>query len=91
MRRVLQYIGSLNRGGAQSAILNLYREIDRREWQFDFVDHDSSAGEFDDEIKAMGGHIYHLPALEETGPFHFVSNWKSFFLRITSGTLSILT
>lgn len=79
MRRVLQYIGSLNRGGAQSAILNLYREIDRREWQFDFVDHDSSAGELDDEIRAMGGHIYHLPALEETGPFHFVSNWKSFF------------
>lgn len=78
MHRVLQYIGSLNRGGAQSAILNLYHEIDRREWQFDFVDHDFHSGELDEEIKSMGGCIYHLPSLEDAGPYHFVSNWKSF-------------
>lgn len=79
MHRVLQYIGSLNRGGAQSTILNLYGEIDRRDWQFDFVDHDASAGELDDKVKAMGGSIYHLPSLEDVGPHRFALNWKSFF------------
>lgn len=35
--RVLQMIGSLNIGGSQSMIVNLYKKIDRTKIQFDFV------------------------------------------------------
>ena len=37
MVRILQMIGSLNVGGSQTMILNLYRNIDREKIQFDFV------------------------------------------------------
>ena len=36
MVRILQMIGSLNVGGSQTMILNLYRNIDREKIQFDF-------------------------------------------------------
>ena len=78
MRRILQYIGSLDRGGAQSAIMNLYDEIDRGEWQFDFVTHDARSGELELKVKELGGRVYHLPALEEAGPSGFVSGWRRF-------------
>jgi len=35
--RVLQCIGSLEFGGAQSFIMEVYRKIDRNAFQFDFV------------------------------------------------------
>lgn len=79
MRRVLQYIGSLDRGGAQSAILNLYKEIDRNEWQFDFVTHDKACGDLEPLVCSYGGRVFHLPSLESAGLFKFVSNWSSFF------------
>ena len=79
MRRVLQYIGSLDRGGAQSAILNLYKEIDRNEWQFDFVTHDKTSGDLESLVCSYGGRVFHLPSLESAGLFKFVSNWSSFF------------
>lgn len=37
MIRVLHMIGSLNVGGSQAMIMNLYRNIDRTKVQFDFV------------------------------------------------------
>ena len=37
MIRILQMIGSLNVGGSQTMILNIYRNIDRSRIQFDFV------------------------------------------------------
>ena len=37
MIRVLQVTGVMNRGGAETMIMNLYRKIDRTKIQFDFV------------------------------------------------------
>lgn len=37
--RVLHIIGSMNLGGAETLIMNLYRNIDRSKLQFDFVVH----------------------------------------------------
>lgn len=78
MRRILQYIGSLDRGGAQSAVMNLYGEIDRAEWQFDFVTHDEGIGEFEPKVKALGARVYHLPSFEKIGPTRFADMWKTF-------------
>ena len=48
--RVLQVIGIMNRGGAESMIMNIYRKIDRNKIQFDFVEHTNNKALFDDEI-----------------------------------------
>ena len=36
MIRVLHVIGAMDRGGAETMIMNLYRAIDRTKVQFDF-------------------------------------------------------
>jgi glycosyltransferase involved in cell wall biosynthesis len=37
LRRVLHMTGTMDRAGAETMIMNLYREIDRSQIQFDFV------------------------------------------------------
>ena len=46
MIRILHVIGIMNRGGAESMIMNLYREINRTKVQFDFVEHSNVKEEF---------------------------------------------
>lgn len=78
MERILQYIGSLNRGGAQSAVMSLYGELDHAKWQFDFVTHDKGAGDLRPKVEALGARVYHLPSLEEVGPARFAGEWRAF-------------
>lgn len=42
--RVLQVLGGLEAGGAESFVMNLYRKIDKRNVQFDFVKHITHKG-----------------------------------------------
>lgn len=64
--RILHVIGAMNRGGAETIVMNLYRAIDRSEVQFDFLVHTDEACDYDDEIRALGGRIFSVPRL--TGP-----------------------
>lgn len=59
--RVLQVFTILNRGGAETNIMNYYRHIDRGKFHFDFVVHRPQEGVFEKEIKSLGGNIYRLP------------------------------
>ena len=38
-KRVLHVLGTLNMGGAESRIMDIYRHIDRESLQFDFLVH----------------------------------------------------
>lgn len=46
--RILQVFGAMNRGGAESMIMNIYRNIDRQKVQFDFIVHTDEKCAFDD-------------------------------------------
>ena len=61
--RVLMLFTILNRGGAESMVMNYYREIDRTKVQFDFVVHREEKGDFEDEITALGGKVYRMMSL----------------------------
>lgn len=62
--RVLQVVTHMNRGGLETMLMNYYREIDRSKVQFDFLTHRSDGEkDYDAEILALGGKIYHLPPL----------------------------
>ena len=61
MMRVLQVIGVMDRGGAETMIMNLYRAIDRSQVQFDFLVHEQRNGDYDDEIRQLGGRFFRLP------------------------------
>lgn len=57
MIRILQVIGQMGCGGAETMIMNLYRNIDRKKLQFDFMVHTEDRQFYDDEIESLGGHI----------------------------------
>jgi glycosyltransferase EpsF len=60
--RVLHVLGIMNRGGAESMVMNLYRSMDRSLVQFDFAVLSDREGHFDREIASLGGRVFNLPA-----------------------------
>lgn len=60
MERVLNLITSLDRGGAETMIMNYYRHIDRNKVQFDFLVNREQTGAYEAEIQSLGGHIYRM-------------------------------
>ena len=77
--RVLQVIGQMNRGGAESMIMNIYRNIDRSVVQFDFVEHYQQEASYDQEIYKLGGRIYRCPRFNTSNIIKYVLWWKTFF------------
>lgn len=60
MKRILHITGTMNRAGAETMLMNIYREIDRENYQFDFVVFNNFKNDFEDEIIALGGRLYKL-------------------------------
>lgn len=78
MIRVLQVTGILNRGGAETMIMNLFRHIDRTRVQFDFVANSLEKGDYEDEICSLGGKVYHCPHYRGLNIFQYIHWWKAF-------------
>lgn len=60
---MLHVVGTMDRGGAETLLMNLYREVDREQIQFDFLVHEGAPGDYDDEIRQLGGRLYRIPRL----------------------------
>lgn len=58
--RVLQIFARLDRGGAETMIMNYYRNIDRSKIQFDFIVRSEERLAYEDEIESLGGRIFHI-------------------------------
>ena len=61
MMRILQVIGVMDRGGAETMVMNLYRAMDRSSIQFDFLVHEQRDGDYDAEIRELGGRFFRVP------------------------------
>lgn len=79
MIRVLCVFSNLNRGGAESMCMNLYRKIDKEKIQFDFVKHTCEKCAFDDEIESLGGKIYIAPKFKIYNFLKYRKWWKNHF------------
>lgn len=80
MIRVLQYIGSLQFGGSQSFIMEVYRKIDREKVQFDFITFPGETTGNYDEIIALGGKVFECPQYSAKSHRAFCKWWKNFFI-----------
>lgn len=78
-KRILQVLGCLDRGGAETLVMNIYRNMDREQVQFDFVIHTKDKGAYYDEIISLGGKIYHCPQYTGKNHFTYIRWWKNFF------------
>ncbi|MGN0417211.1 glycosyltransferase family 1 protein [Anaerostipes faecalis] len=61
--RVLNLFTIMNRGGAETMVMNYYRKIDRSKVQFDFLVHREEEGAYEKEILELGGRIYRMPPM----------------------------
>ena len=55
--KVLHVLGSMNMGGIQTFLMNIFRKIDREKYAFDFACMNSK-NLFQDEIEGLGGNLY---------------------------------
>lgn len=79
MIRVLHVIGKMDCGGAETLLMNLYRNIDRSKIQFDFMVHTSEKGFYDEEIIKLGGKIYTAPTFNVVNILQYSRFWKKFY------------
>ena len=77
--RVLQCFGRMDLGGAETLMMNIYRNIDREKIQFDFVVHTRERCAYDDEIHLLGGRIFNVPRYNGMNHFEYKNAWKELF------------
>lgn len=70
----------MDRAGIETMLMNYYRNIDRERLQFDFLVNKPKKGDYDDEIRKMGGNIYLSPGLN---PMHYNA-----YMRFVSETVN---
>ncbi|WP_105301478.1 glycosyltransferase family 1 protein [Anaerococcus marasmi] len=73
--RILHVFGTLNRGGAETLVMNIYRNIDRSKIQFDFVVHHEEEGAYEEEVRKLGGKVYRVPNYKGTNHFTYKKAW----------------
>lgn len=57
----------LDRGGAETMVMNYFRKIDRKKVVFDFLVQRARRGAYEDEVESLGGKIFRLPPLHPLG------------------------
>ncbi len=79
MIRVLHSVSNMDRAGIETMLMNYYRHIDRTKVQFDFICNKTKPGAYDEEIKAMGGRIFHTPGLNPVKYPRYLKYMKKLF------------
>ncbi len=92
--RVLHTFRRMDRGGAETFVMNIYRNIDREKVEFDFLCEMEDEGGYDEEIRELGGRIFHIAPqkkrpigwllktikfLKKTGPYDAIHIPNMFF------------
>ncbi len=73
--RILQIVSYMDRGGTETLLMNLYRNINRTKIQFDFLVHSLKEQCFDKEIESLGGRIYRIPRFS---PWRFDKQFREY-------------
>lgn len=61
MTRILQVVGGLDRGGVETLLLNIYKNIDKKRFQFVFLCYGNNHFDYEEEILKLGAKIVRLP------------------------------
>ena len=63
MIRILHSVSNMDRAGIETMLMNYYRHMDRGLIQFYFLANKQKPGDYDEEIRAMGGRVWVSPGL----------------------------
>lgn len=75
MKKLLCIVSSMDRGGAETFLMKIYRQLDKSKYQMDFCVSKKESGFYDEEIKEMGGKIFYVPP-KSKNPFKTFSAIK---------------
>lgn len=67
--RILHVVGVMDRGGAETWLMNVLRNIDRTRFCMDFLVHTEKPGAYDSEIRALGSEV--IPCLDPSRPWTY--------------------
>ena len=70
--RVMHVVGGMNRGGAETWLMHVLRNIDRDEFKMDFVVHTDQPCAFDEEIRGLGSKV--IPCMHPSSPVAYARN-----------------
>ncbi len=75
--KILQVVGSLDRGGAETWLIQILNHIDRREYAMDFLVHTTQPGALDKQAMKLGARIIPcLPCLNDGHPLRYARNFR---------------
>ena len=81
MEKVLQSLGSLNMGGAETMVVNVMSALAPEKIQFDFVIPGAEQGYYEPVVRALGAQVHHIPKRAESfWQFH-----RAFYRTIRQG------
>lgn len=72
--RILQVVGCMNRGGAETCLMHVLRHVDPVEYQMDFLVHTLEQCAYDEEIHDRGSLV--IPCLNYQNPLQYARNFK---------------
>jgi glycosyltransferase involved in cell wall biosynthesis len=72
--RILHVVGGLDRGGAETWLVQVLRNIDRSKYQMDFLVHTTKPCAYDEEVKSLGSQI--IPCLSPSHPVAYARHFR---------------
>lgn len=79
MKRVLQVFSSLEKGGAETRVLQMYKIMNRELLQFDFVVTTPGRHYYFDQIEQLGGRVFYVESWRKIGLCNYITQWKRIF------------
>ncbi len=67
--RILQVVGMMNRGGAETWLMHILRNLDREKFHIDFLVGTTAPCAYDDEIRSLGSRI--IPCMGAANPLTY--------------------
>lgn len=76
MKKILQILGALDVGGAETMVMNIYRNIDKKTLNFDFVVSGEREGYYEKEINAGESKVFHIKERSESLKEHLFDLYR---------------
>ena len=77
-RKVLHVVSSLKKNGTETFIMNIFRNIDREKYSFDFLVFNDHKDGYYEEAISLGAKIFYIPPRKQN-PLKYIRNLKRFF------------
>lgn len=80
-KRILQVVGQLSIGGQEAMVMNFYQYIDKSKYEFDFLVYGETIGYYEEKVKTMGGHVFHIQPFKFSNIIQFQKSLRKIICR----------